>query len=359
MPHQITRFKRTLLAGFILTAISACSSTPEKPDTPTPVFPPPPAEARFIYEGSLRSSANITEPSLGDKIREVATGSRIVPSGLAKPYGVAAYKGRVYVTDTQQRAIMMFDLNERQVKMIGTEGKGNLLKPLGIDICDGKEIYVADNTAKKIVVFDLDGTYLRSFGSQQDFERPVGIACDPLSEKVYVVDTGGIETESHHLVIFNGKTGKHIQTIGKRGKGKDAFNIPLQVATANNGEIFVVDSGNFRIQRISKDGEFLGGFGSIGRQSGQFSRPKGIATDKDGNIYVVDTAFGNVQIFNNKGQLLLFLGQRGTSGGPAIFSLPAGIDVDETGRIYVVDQFFRKVDIIRPIDSKPFTVFTE
>ncbi len=346
------------MAVCVSLALSACSTSPDNFAIVKPVFPPPPAEARFIYEASLLSSSNIAEPSFGDRLREVATGSRISASGLAKPYGVVANQGRVYVTDTQQRAIVMFDLINRQVKMIGTEGRGKLLKPLGIDIKD-QEIFVADNTAKRIVVFDLEGNFLRAFGSKNNFERPVGIAADPTSNKVYVVDTGGLETESHNLVVFNGKTGEFLQTIGTRGKGADEFNIPLQMTAANDGTLYVVDSGNFRVQRISKEGNFIGHFGSIGRQSGQFSRPKGIAIDKDNNIYVVDTAFGNVQIFNPEGNLLLHIGERATSGGPAKFSLPAGIDVDETGRIYIVDQFFRKVDIIRPIDQKPFKIFED
>lgn len=351
---------KAFLVMFAAITVGACTTTPEKASSlDIPVFPPPPAEPKFIYEASLRSSNNIAEPSFGDKLREIATGSKIAPSGLAKPYGVAAYKGRVYVTDTQQRAIVLFDLVNRSVKMLGTDGPGNLLKPLGIDISNDREVFVADNTAKKIVVFDLDGNYLRSFGSNKHFERPVGVAADPVSDKLYVVDTGGLETNRHNVVVFNRKTGEYLTTIGSRGRGDEEFNIPLQIATAFDGTIYVVDSGNFRIQRLNKDGQFTGRFGSIGRQSGQFSRPKGIATDKDGNVYVVDTAFGNLQIFNSEGQLLLFIGERATSGGPAKYSLPAGVDVDETGRIYIVDQFFRKVDIIRPVDQEPFSVFTE
>jgi len=349
--------KRLLSASITAVILSGCASTPDLPEFEPPVYPPPPSEPRYIYEATLRSSNNISEPSFADKLQEIATGSRIAPTGLAKPYGVAAYKGRAYITDTQQRAIVMFDLINGKVKFIGTKGQGNLLKPLGIDISKDEEIFVADNTAKRIVVFDLDGNYLRAFGNKRLLTRPVGIATDPTSNKVYVVDTGGIDSENHRVLVFDGKTGKHLKTIGKRGRGNEEFNLPLQAATAADGTLYVVDSGNFRIQKITADGNFAGSFGSIGRRSGQFSRPKGIATDKAGNIYVVDTAFGNLQIFNKKEELLLFLGQRATSPGPGKYSLPAGVDIDENGKIYIVDQFFRKVDIIRPVNSKPFKIF--
>jgi len=356
--HPVYLLLAASIVGIIsCSGLTGCANTPSVAKIDPPIYPPPPAQARYVYEATLRSSSNISEPSFADKLQEIATGSRIAPTGLAKPYGVAAHKGRVYVTDTQQRAIVMFDLIKGSVKFIGTEGKGNLLKPLGIDISKDGEIYVADNTAKRIAVFDLEGNFLRAFGNKNILTRPVGIATDPTSNKVYVVDTGGIESDNHHVLVFDGKTGVHIDTIGERGRGKKAFNLPLQAATTGDGTLYIVDGGNFRIQKITKDGEFAGTFGTIGRRSGQFSRPKGIATDKNGNIYVVDTAFGNLQIFNSNEELLLFIGQRATSGGPGKFSLPAGVDVDENGKIYIVDQFFRKVDIIRPVDSKPFNVF--
>lgn len=363
MPHQIKlSFKllllRTLLAA-LLVIINGCTSAPVIIKPPPPVYPPAPNEPRYIYEATLRSSANITEPTMAEKIQEVATGSKISPFGLGKPYGVAAYKGRVYITDTSQRAVVMFDLLARKVKLFGTQGSGNLLKPLGIDISKDEEIYIADNTAKRIVVFDLDGNYLRAFGNKKIFSRPVGIATDPLSDNVYVVDTGGIESDRHHVLVFNGKTGELLKTIGKRGRNNGEFNLPLQAATADDGTLYVVDGGNFRVQSFDENLNFEKKFGEVGRRSGQFSRPKGIATDKQGNVYVVDTAFGNVQIFNPEGQLLLFIGERNTSGGPGKYSLPAGIDVDENGKIYIVDQFFRKVEIIRPVDAKPFDVFLE
>ena len=359
MPYQIKSGFSFLFFCALLFVFNGCTTTPEYIKPPPPVYPPAPNEPRYIYEATLRSSANITEPTMAERIQEIATGSKISPYGLGKPYGVAAYKGRVYITDTSQRAIVMFDLINRKVKLFGIQGDGNLLKPLGIDISKDDEIYVADNTAKRIVVFDLDGKYLRAFGSNKIFSRPVGITTDPLSDNVYVVDTGGIESDQHHVLVFNGKTGKHLKTIGKRGRGDGEFNLALQAATAPDGTLYVVDGGNFRVQSFDTNQNFKQKFGVIGRRSGQFSRPKGIATDKEGNVYVVDTAFGNVQIFNPDGQLLLFIGERNTSGGPGKYSLPAGIDVDENGKIYIVDQFFRKVEIIRPINAKPFEVFLE
>ena len=359
MPHQITparlipvRSPGQSFSFFVLLAfsilIAACASNPEREPGPPPTYPPPPEQARLIYDGSLRSSSDIVEPGFGEKLQAFATGTRIDPDGLAKPYGIAVKNQRIFISDTQQRAILMFDLVNRQFKIFGREGKGSLLKPLGIDISPENEIYVIDITAKRIVVFDFDGNYLRGIGSDGLFVRPSGLALDTRGERIYVSDTGGIESDKHRVLVLDAKTGKLIQTIGKRGREPGQFNLPLQIATSKDGRLYVVDSGNFRVQAFDADGKFMHSFGSAGRRPGQFSRPKGITTDNDNNVYVVDTAFGNFQMFNPEGQLLMHVGDRGASGLPGFYMLPAGIDVDEAGRVYLVDQFFRKIDIFRP-----------
>jgi len=86
------------------------------------------------------------------------------------------------------------------------------------------------------------------------------------------------------------------------------------------GNLYVVDFGNFRVQMFSPGGDFLGMFGEAGDKMGDMARPKGIAVDSDGHIYVVDAAFGNFQIFNREGRILLFVGQMGHR--PGQFWLP-------------------------------------
>lgn len=345
-----------MLSALIL---NACSFLENKRPFVPPVYPPPPESPRFVFEATVRSSNDITRRTFGDKLREFATGVRVDPAGLSKPYGIAVKKGRIYVTDTQQRAITLFDLNTRQFKIFGVSGGGSVQKPLGIDVSIDDEVYVADVTSRRIFVYDLDGNFKRLFGNDLLLERPVGVSVANDGKRVYVVDTGGNENDHHRVQVFDATSGAHLFTIGRRGTELGEFNMPLHSAVAPDNTVYVVDGGNFRIQSFDADGKIKGTFGSIGRRSGQFSRPKGIAIDKDGNIYVVDTAFGNFQIFSPSGELLLFIGARATSGGPGFFSLPSDIAVDEDGRIYVVDQFFRKVDIFRPANVAPLPVFAD
>jgi DNA-binding beta-propeller fold protein YncE len=313
-----------------------------------PVFPPAPEKARFIWERSLYSSADVVPDDKDGSLRRLVTGEMRSGEGMNKPYGVAVRHGRVYVGDTVARVVMMFDLATRRYKLIGGEEPGALRMPFGLDIDAQGNLYVVDGTAKKVLVYDADGKYLRTLGAGLKWARPSGIGLDDQRRRVYVVDSGGVDNDQHIVRALDMDSGKPLFDIGARGEGPGQFNLPRDVVVANGGLLYVVDGGNFRVQVFDAEGKFQRTFGAIGRQGGQFSRPKEIAADGEGNVYVVDTAFGNFQIFDREGRLLLDVGTRGNSDGPARFMLPSGVAVDRDGRVYMVDQFFRKVDVFRP-----------
>lgn len=350
MPYQIGRPRTPWLLLLLSLVLAACSSAPPKENFEPPVYPAPPDQPRFIFERTLRYSTNVEPVTTASKLRRYATGTSGDIKGLVKPFGVAANQGRVYVTDTVQRAVILFDIPGQRYKEFGTEKPGQLFKPAGIDLSSQGELFVADVSARRIAVFDLEGNFLRFIGGPDRFKRPAGVAVSPDGNTVYVIDTGGVDTQAHHLFIFDAHSGEHLATIGERGNAEGQFNLPLQVTSSLDGTVYVVDKGNFRIQAFDEHGDHKLSFGSIGRYPGQFFSPKGVSTDPEGNVYVIDTAFGNAQLFNPQGELLMVIGQRGQSSAPGNYMLPAGIDVDEDGRVYIADQFFRKVDVYKPID---------
>ena len=338
------------LVGILL--LAACAAPPQATKAPEiPVFPPPPEEARFIYERTLYSSADVFKEDKNAGLRRLLTGeSSRTGEGLAKPYGVAVYHGRVYVSDTAQHMVAVFDIPGQRYFRIGEdEGLGKLMTPIGLDV-DGKgNLYVVDNAAKVVQVYDPDGKYLRTLaGDGKSFVRPSGIAVDAEGSRIYVVDTGGVSSDLHRVRVFDAQSGKHLLDFGTRGTGPGELNLPRDVTIGLDGLLYVVDGGNFRVQVFRPDGTFVSTFGAVGRQGGQFSRPKEAAVDPQGNVYIVDSAFGNFQIFNPAGQLLLSVGSRSERDGMAKYMLPSGIAIDGDGRVYMVDQFFRKVDVYRP-----------
>ena len=341
---------RSAAMGLLLIVLAGCAASPQVAQKPMeiPVFPPPPEQARFIYERSIYSSADVIRDDGKTDFRRMVTGERKIGEGLAKPYGIAVRQGRVYITDTVKRVVLVFDFPQGTYRELGAQAEAGLRLPLGIDVDAAGNVYVSDGITRRISVYGPDGKYLRQLGGPETLKRPVGIAVDPAGEFLYVVDIGGIESMDHGVHVFNARTGAHLRGMGKRGEGPGEFNLPRDVAIGKDGNLYIVDGGNFRIQVMRPDGTFVRTFGAVGRQGGQFSRPKEIAIDTAGNVYVVDTAFGNFQIFTEDGKLLLDVGSRSNADGPAKYMLPSGIAVDEDGRVYIVDQFFRKVDVFRP-----------
>jgi len=347
-------FNRALLGSIQLLSVVllvACAAPPvARVEVPVPVFPSPPDEPRFYYERTLYSSADVVKQDKNAGLRQMLTGeSGITGEGLGKPYGVAVYHGRVFVSDGALRAVAVFDIPNERFFYIGEDGAGKLIAPIGVDVDDKGNVYVVDATAKVVQVYDFNGTHLRTLGDGGNwFIRPSGIAVDAEGSRIYVVDTGGVNTQEHRVRVFNAQTGEHLLDFGTRGTGPGELNLPRDVTIGKDGLLYVVDGGNFRVQVFRPDGTFAKTFGAIGRRSGQFSRPKEAATDAEGNIYIVDAAFGNFQIFNTEGQILLAVGSRDTQDGMAKYLLPSGIAVDGDGRVYMVDQYFRKVDVYRP-----------
>ena len=344
-------FRVLQLLGLTLLAACAAPTAQNVVKPIIPVFPMPPDEARFIYERTLFSSADVVKEDKNADMRRMLTGEPRVGEGMAKPYGVAAYKGRIYVSDTAIRAIVVFDIPGQRFFKIGddeNDARGKLLAPFGLEVDANGNLYVVDAGSKSVKVYDPDGKYLRELARGAGFSRPTGIAVDAGGARVYVVDIGGVNSDEHKVRVFDAQTGAHVLDIGKRGSEPGEFNLPRDVSIGMDGLLYVVDGGNFRVQVFQPDGKFLRVFGAIGRQGGQFSRPKEVAVGPDGNIYVVDTAFGNFQIFDVEGRLLLAVGSRSEVEGMAKFMLPAGIAIDGDGRVYMADQFFRKIEVFRP-----------
>lgn len=313
------------------------------------VYPSPPDEPRFFFEKSLVSSADVVQVDEESVWKQALTGETRSGEGLYKPFGIAAYKGRVYVSDSQIRAVAVFDFAKKQFSKIGEEDPGALIKPLGIDVDSKGNLYVCDASAKKIMIYDPTGKYIKSVGTKEQFARPSSVTTNADGSRIYVVDTGGVSSKQHKILVFDGNSGKHLFDIGKRGSKDGELNLPRDAVIGPDGLLYVVDGGNFRLQVFNpEDGTFVRSIGGVGRRGGQFARPKMIDVDAAGNLYVSDAAFGNFQIFNAKGQLLLAIGSRSGAGGPAKYMLPAGIEVDEDGRVLMVDQYFHKIDVYRP-----------
>ena len=80
---------------------------------------------------------------------------------------------------------------------IGIDKPGELSKPLGIDVAENGHLFVCDITAKKIMEYDENGLFIRSFINNDKLSRPTDVVISSDNTRVYVVDTGGVDSDQH------------------------------------------------------------------------------------------------------------------------------------------------------------------
>jgi hypothetical protein len=120
--------------------------------------------------------------------------------------------------------------------------------------------------------------------------------------------------------------------FGSAGTGNGQFTTPRGVAVnQSTGDVYVVDSGNNRIQRFNADGDYLSQFGSTGSGNGQFSTAVGIAIDPtSGAVYVSDQGNRRVQKFDASGSFLRMWGW-GVQNGAAAFQICTNLQTCQIG----------------------------
>jgi len=319
---------RVLVLLAFLTALCGCATT--APKVPTTFYPELPQQPRLQYLTSIT-----TEDDLGKKasaFREMVVGKETTKS-IARPYDVGSVKGKIYISDRTLKRILILDLEKKEIDYIKEARLGALKDPFGIHVTADGYKYVADAGRRQILVFGPDESYVRAYGEKDQFEKPMDVAV--FGEHIYVVDFS-----RHAVVVLDKESGQTIQTIGSRGTEPGMFNRPTHIRIDRQGNLFVNDAFNFRVQKPDPQGKYLKEYGYAGDTLGGFGRPKGMDVSPDGKLlYVADAAFENVQIFDDEStDLLLFFGTYGNS--PGSLYLPSGVYVDAQN----LEYFSRYVD---------------
>lgn len=230
------------------------------------------------------------------------------------------------------------------VREIGASGKEadqrQFNEPRGF-AATADRLYVADTESHRILILDLSGKTLRSFGKKGskagEFKRPSALAVDEQG-KLYVADTG-----NHHVQVFDAE-GKWIRSIGEKGDGARQFNSPSGVAV-RKGLIYVADTGNSRIQVLTADGIFMRQI-TFKANKEQMESPASVAVDEQNMVYVLDSSANNVRIFDSTGTQTRMFGVQGNALEG--FEKPRGIAVDVRGIIYVADTGNFKIKKFTP-----------
>lgn len=307
----------------------------------TRVWPEPPAAPRLAYVRSFTRPTDLgINKTFFERLGEFFVGAS--DARLIRPMGIVETSdGTLCVADPGARGIQCFDTQRSRYSLIQGVDQTPLPSPVGLAVGGRGEVYVADSALAQVLVIEPGAKQATPLNLQSELRQPTGLAFDPSSQQLYVVDTA-----AHQVRVF-GADGQQRASIGRRGDGDGEFNFPTMIWRDTVGRLYVTDSLNFRIQIFDAQGGFLGRFGRLGDATGDLSRPKGVATDRYGHVYVVDSMFHALQVFDRSGVLLLAVGGQGRDAGE--FWLPTGLFVSVNNTIYIADSHNQRVQVLRYI----------
>jgi sugar lactone lactonase YvrE len=215
----------------------------------------------------------------------------------------------------------------------------------------GQVNYATPYTVTPLAGYDHQGSW-DGTGSAAQFDFSFGVAVDS-SGNVYVGD------QSSHTIRKVTPAGVVTTLAGSAGNMGSAdgtgsaarFNYPGGVALDTNGNLYVGDWGNNTIRKVTPAGvvtTLAGLAGSFGTNDGmgsaaQFNGPDGVAVDSAGNVYVADSANDTIRKVTPVGVVTTLAGSAGSSGAndgmgsAAQFNYPLGVAVDSASNVYVGD----------------------
>jgi DNA-binding beta-propeller fold protein YncE len=267
------------------------------------------------------------------------------PFQMIGPYGIAIdSKGMVYVADQRVGAIFIFNTETRDCQMIrnGIEAHFGWINGLAID--DDDRLFVSDGKMHRVLIFNTKHEVENQI--TEGLVDPVGLAIDTTNRFLYVVDT-----QQDQVIVYDADTLKLLRRIGTGGKNHflttpGDFGAPQGVALDQDGNVYVTDTLNNRVEIFDADGNFISEFGKHGDGPGYLARPKGIAVDSDGHIWVADQVEDRLQVFNRDGQLLTYIGS-GHGELPGQFKSLTGVAVDKHNRVFTTEQEPGRLQVFR------------
>jgi sugar lactone lactonase YvrE len=292
-------------------------------------------------------------------------------AAFSGPLGVATdAAGNIYVADTANNKIRKVSPEGVVGTFAGSGAEGSadgpgllatFTAPRGLAVDASGNVYVADTGANKLrkitpegVVSTLAGSGAAGSadgaGAAATFSAPCGLAiwtdgtvyvCDRDNHKIRAVDTDGVVT------TISG-TGVSGSTDG--AKAVATFNAPEGIVASQSGPLYVADTGNHKIRRVTQIGSAstIAGSGTATYKDGfdtiaSFSAPRGIALDADGNLIVADAGNNRLRLVSAAGEVstLAGTGAEGFGNGSlaeATFHGPAALAIGPSGELYVADS---------------------
>jgi len=265
------------------------------------------------------------------------------PGEFVYPRAIAAEpNGAVFVVDKNGR-IQRFNANgefELFWKMPETK-KG---KPVGLAIHPDGRLFVADTHYYRIMIFDRDGQFLNSFGSEGtgdgEFQLPTDIAFDA-EGFIYVSEYQGNDRITKWTPDL-----QFVKALGEEPIDGKRLSRPAAIDVDDQQTLWIADACNHRIVRMSLDGDVISTFGGFGSSPGDMRYPYDLNVTPEGNILICEYEGNRLQWFSPEGQSLKIWGQSGRKPGE-LFA-PWGATYGSENRVYIVDSLNSRIQIILP-----------
>jgi len=297
---------------------------------------------------------------------------------LANPLGIAVdSSGTVYFADSGSVRVLtpggvVSTIAGSSTVVVTSNSSGTRTplfnSPACVALDSSGNIYVSDATTNRILklstVGSAPGTYAVTTlagsgnlggtdgsGTAADFDSPEGLAIDS-SGNLYVADTGNqtirMITPAGVVTTLAGKSGNRGSSDGSGSAAQ--FNRPTDLKVDSSGNLYVVDSGNGTIRKVTSAGvvtTLAGTAGTAGSADGtgaaaQFNAPVGDAVDSSGNIFVADAGNDTIRKVTSAGAVTTIAGTASSgyndgTGTAARFNKPDAIAVDSSGNMYLAD----------------------
>jgi sugar lactone lactonase YvrE len=323
-------FTFTLVAPFAAHGGTKKKSAKNQPTKAPPVidysnivWPNPPAIPRIKYMAfyAAQKLDQVVKPNTAkqnwmDRLAGTAPLSEGIKPlfQLGQPYGLAIdSKGKVYVADARVGAIFIFDTETREVELIKNKTEAHFVRIIGLAMDDNDRLFVSDPGLRHVLVFNKQ--HKAEDVITEGMVEPGGLAIDIQNRLLYVSDVN-----LDQVLVYDADSFKLKRKMGTTGKKHELttpgdFAKPTGLAVDKEGNLYVADTLNNRIEVFDADGSFIRTWGKSGDGPGYFARPKGVAIDSDGHVWVADGMQDRVQVFTNEGQLLIAMGGHGLLPG--------------------------------------------
>jgi uncharacterized protein (TIGR03437 family) len=307
-------------------------------------------------------------------------GGPAVNAALKSPLGVAVdSSGNLWIADFGNYRVRRVMPNGFISTVVGNYLSDNLQTPSGIALDSAGTLYIADRAANQIRRLPVNGTVTAIAGTgdpgnngdggpalQAQFHTPNGLTVDGFGNLV-VADTGNSRIRKiMPSGLIDAFAGTNVQ--GYSGNFSSAlqaqFIAPTALCTGLGGYVYIADTGNHMLRRVSVDGTISAVAGSgVQGYSGdggpalnaKMYLPRGCAVDAIGNVYVADSGNNVVRVVTPDGNISTIAGN-GTPGfsgdggaaTQALLQTPYAVAVDSQGRVYVADTGNNRIRRLTP-----------